>query len=74
MKSVQLLAEAPVEAPVRMAPRTTTEVPDETCPRCHWTCAEPSGRRTVLDQLMLLIQMKPFRCRACFKNFYRFSA
>lgn len=43
------------------------------CPRCSWTCGEPTRRRNPLDLLMLWIRMQHFRCRSCGKCFYSFS-
>lgn len=50
------------------------EIDDEevTCRKCHWPCALPSRRRNVIDLLVLLCLLRPYRCRSCHRRHYRF--
>jgi hypothetical protein len=43
------------------------------CPKCHWTCALASRRRTGLDSLLGMFRLRPFRCRSCRTRYYRLS-
>jgi hypothetical protein len=43
------------------------------CTKCHWRCAHPSRRRSLLDALAALFLLRPYRCRSCQRRQYRFS-
>ena len=41
------------------------------CPKCGSWDAHPSRKRSVvLDSLMRIFDMQPYRCRACTRRFY----
>lgn len=41
------------------------------CPRCGRNDVRQSGRRGIIDGLMALIGLAPYRCRACRNRFFR---
>jgi hypothetical protein len=44
-----------------------------TCPKCGHTNTRPSARKRLLDPLLKLVFMVPYRCRTCLKRFYVFT-
>jgi hypothetical protein len=43
------------------------------CPRCGKTRIRPSLQSGMIDSLLRLMLLAPFRCRACRARFYRFA-
>ena len=43
------------------------------CPKCGWSNIRPSLRHGIIDGLLSIARLAPFRCRNCRHRFYRFS-
>jgi CheY-like chemotaxis protein len=43
------------------------------CPHCGWSNVRPSSRRGLLDSVLAIMFLTPFRCRNCRHRFFRFS-
>jgi ActR/RegA family two-component response regulator len=44
-----------------------------TCARCGWKNIRPSPRRGLIDRVLEVFFLAPFRCRNCRHRFFRFS-
>jgi CheY-like chemotaxis protein len=45
----------------------------KTCARCGWSNVRPSPRQGLIDGLLAIFFLAPFRCRNCRHRFFRFS-
>jgi hypothetical protein len=44
-----------------------------TCPRCGWSNVRHSQMSGLLDHVMRLFLLSPYRCRCCRRRFYRYA-
>jgi predicted methyltransferase len=44
--------------------------PSETCRHCGGRTIDREARRGILDNLMVIARLRPYRCRRCYLRFY----
>ena len=49
-------------------------MPSRICPRCGSDDVRQSVRHSVVDRMMAVVRLAPYRCRACRNRFFRFGA
>jgi DNA-directed RNA polymerase subunit RPC12/RpoP len=40
-----------------------------TCPRCGWRNTRPSHTKSILDSVLRIFALRPYRCRSCGNRF-----